>query len=344
MAFRATVGEGYGSPAIHTLGRVVTRLRGSPLLPRRARRHRIRCHLPTGGTEVEEGAAVLMAAMQNTDRPRVALVTGASRGIGKAVAVHLARAGFDVAIGARTLHEGEEREHSSTVAKSDTRALPGSLESTAEQVVSAGQRALPVYLDLLDRDSLAAATTAVLDQWGRIDVLVNNGRYVGPGHMDQVLDTPIELIDRHFEANVIAPIILTKLVLPLMVERGAGVIINLASASGTMDPPSPAGQGGWGLGYGASKAALHRVAGMLVVELKDRGIKAFNLSPGFIATERIALDMAEFGFDATKGAPPDVVGAVAAWLVTSPDAADRNGQWVEAQPLCRELGLLPDWP
>ena len=74
--------------------------------------------------------------------------------------------------------------------------------------------------------------------------------------MDQVMDTPIELIDRHFEANVIAPIILTKLVLPQMVDRGAGVIINLASASGTMDPPSPAGQGGWGLGYGASKAAL----------------------------------------------------------------------------------------
>jgi NAD(P)-dependent dehydrogenase (short-subunit alcohol dehydrogenase family) len=293
----------------------------------------------------DEGRTTLLATeFHNKDGQRVALVTGASRGIGKAIAIHLARAGFDVAIGARTLRDGEEREHSSTVARSDTTALPGSLESTATQIEAAGQRALPVYLDLLNRDSLAAATSAVLGQWGQINVLVNNGRYVGPGHMDQVMDTPIDLIDRHFEANVMAPIILTQLALPQMVDRGAGVIINLASASGTMDPPSPAGRGGWGLGYGASKAALHRVAGILAVELGDRGILAFNLSPGFIATERIALDMAQFGFDASKGAPADVVGAVAAWLATSPDAASRNGQWVEAQSVCRELSLLPGWP
>ncbi len=274
---------------------------------------------------------------------RVALVTGASRGIGKAIAVHLAQGGFDVAVGARTMHDGEQREHSSTVTKSDTRALPGSLASTAALVEQNGQEALPVFIDLLDRSSLASATAKVLEHWGRIDVLVNNGRYVGPGHMDLILDTPIELIDRHLEANVVAPIVLTKLVLPQMLERGHGVVINLASSSGTMDPPTPAGKGGWGLGYGASKAALHRMAGILAVELKDQGILAFNLSPGFIATERIAIDMGEFGFDVSKGAPADVVGAVAAWLVTSPDAIERNGQWIEAQPVCRELHLLPDW-
>jgi NAD(P)-dependent dehydrogenase (short-subunit alcohol dehydrogenase family) len=274
---------------------------------------------------------------------RVALVTGASRGIGKAIAIHLAQAGFDVAVGARTMHDGEQREHSSTVTKSDTRALPGSLTSTAALVEQKGQEALPVFIDLLDRSSLASATAKILEHWGRIDVLVNNGRYVGPGHMDLMLDTPIELIDRHLEANVVAPIILTKLVLPQMLERGDGVVVNLASSSGTMDPPTPAGKGGWGLGYGASKAALHRMAGILAVELKDQGILAFNLSPGFIATERIAIDMGEFGFDVSKGAPADVVGAVAAWLVTSPDAVDRNGQWIEAQPVCRELALLPGW-
>jgi NAD(P)-dependent dehydrogenase (short-subunit alcohol dehydrogenase family) len=273
----------------------------------------------------------------------VALVTGASRGIGKAIAVNLAQAGFDVALGARTLHDGEEREHSSTVTRSDTRALPGSLDSTALLVEATGRRALPVYLDLLDRVSLGAAVATVLERWGHIDVLVNNGRYVGPGHMDQLLDTPIELLERHFEANVLSPIVLAKLVLPPMVARGSGVIINLASASGAMDPPAPAGHGGWGLGYGASKAALHRVAGMLAVELGERGILAFNLSPGFIATERIAQDMGQFGFDAAKGAPADVVGAVAAWLATSPEAASRNGQWIEAQPFCRELGLVPGW-
>jgi NAD(P)-dependent dehydrogenase (short-subunit alcohol dehydrogenase family) len=184
----------------------------------------------------------------------------------------------------------------------------------------------------------------VLGRWDRVDVLVNNGRYVGPGHMDRILDTPVELIDRHLEANVIAPVVLAKLLLPQMVERAHGVVINLASSSGTMDPPAPAGQGGWGLGYGMSKAALHRLAGMLAVELGDRGIRAYNLSPGFIATERIAIDMGAFGFDARAGAPVDVVGAAATWLVTAPEAERRNGGWVEAQELCRQLGLVPGWP
>jgi NAD(P)-dependent dehydrogenase (short-subunit alcohol dehydrogenase family) len=278
-----------------------------------------------------------------SDRP-VALVTGASRGIGKAIAVHLAAAGHDVALAARTRHEGEPREHSSTVAASNTTPLPGSLDTTAALCERAGARALPVALDLLDRGSLGPAVDSVLERMGRIDVLVNNGRYVGPGHMDQLLDTPVDLLDRHLEANVMAPVILTKLVLPTMLERGGGVVINLASTSGTTDPAAPAGRGGWGLGYGMSKGALHRLAGILAVELGDRGIRAYNLSPGFIATERIAIDMAAFGFDVSTGAPADVVGAVAVWLVTDPAAPARNGQWIEAQEVCRTLGLLPGWP
>jgi NAD(P)-dependent dehydrogenase (short-subunit alcohol dehydrogenase family) len=186
-----------------------------------------------------------------TDR-KVALVTGASRGIGKAVAVHLARAGFDVALGARTLEEGEEREHSSTVKASNTTPLPGSLASTGTLVEAEGTRALAVYLDLLDRASMGAAVATVLERWGRIDVLVNNGRYIGPGHMDQFLETPIELHEKHLDANVLAPIILTRLVLPQMIERGEGHVVNVTSSAGASDPPAPAGQGGWGLGYAMS--------------------------------------------------------------------------------------------
>jgi NAD(P)-dependent dehydrogenase (short-subunit alcohol dehydrogenase family) len=274
---------------------------------------------------------------------KVALVTGASRGIGKAVAVHLAQAGFDVALGARTVHEGETREHSSTIKSSNTRPLPGSLDSTAALVEKAGGRALSVYLDLLDRASLGSSVATVVERWGRVDVLVNNGRYIGPGHMDQFIDTPVELLDRHLEANVMAPIILTQLVLPQMLGRGEGFIVNMTSSAGNMDPPAPAGSGGWGLGYGMSKGALHRLAGILRLELGDRGIVAYNLHPGFVTTERMVIDMAEFGFDASTGAPTDVVGAVTAWLVTAPEAKALNGTWIEAQDKCRELGLLPDW-
>jgi NAD(P)-dependent dehydrogenase (short-subunit alcohol dehydrogenase family) len=274
----------------------------------------------------------------------IALVTGASRGIGKAIAVHLARAGFDIAITARTVAEGEEREHSSTLRRSDTSALPGSLSTTAGQVEEAGRRALVLPADLTDRASVAAAARQVLDEWGSVDVLVNNGRYIGPGHMDYFEDTPLELLERHLEANVMAPLVLTKLVLPGMLERGSGVVVNVTSGAAYHDPPAPAGAGGWGLGYAISKGALHRIAGVLALELGARGIRAYNVQPGFIATERMAHDMGAFGFDSTAGAPPDVVGAVVVWLVTDPIAQELNGRNVEAQEVCRDLRLLPGWP
>lgn len=288
-----------------------------------------------------------------------ALVTGASRGIGKAIAVHLARAGLDVALTARTAAEGEQREHSSTLRRSDTSPLPGSLASTAALVQAAGARSLTVPADLTDRASVTGAADAVLAEWGRIDVLVNNGRYIGPGHMDHIEETPLELLELHLEANVMAPLALIKQVLPGMLARGSGCIVNITSGAGFHDPPAPAGAGGWGVGYGLSKAALHRVAGILHLETAGRGIRAFNVQPGFIATERMAQDMGAHGFDASGAAPPDVVGAVVAWLVTRPEAAEaviaggappppmrttRDGRNIEAQEVCRDLGLLPGWP
>jgi len=278
-----------------------------------------------------------------TDRG-VAFVTGASRGIGKAIAVHLAGRGYDVAITARTVADGEAREHSSTLHRSDTRPLPGSLTSTADLVRAEGVRTMTVPADLTDRASVTAAADAVIAEWGGVDVLVNNGRYVGPGHMDVFDETPLELLDAHLEANVMAPLALTKAVLPGMLERGSGTIVNITSGAAYADPPAAAGKGGWGLGYAISKGALHRVAGVLALELGDQGIRAYNVQPGFIATERMVQDMAAFGFDASTGAPPDVVGAVVAWLVTDPAAAEPNGRNLEAQDVCRELKLLPGWP
>jgi NAD(P)-dependent dehydrogenase (short-subunit alcohol dehydrogenase family) len=273
-----------------------------------------------------------------------AFVTGASRGIGKAIAVHLARAGFDVALTARTVNDGEEREHSSTLSRSDTSALPGSLSATAELVEEAGVRSLSIPADLTDRASVIAAADTVLAEWGPVDLLVNNGRYIGPGHMDRFEDTPLDLLDLHLEANVMSPLALTKRLLPGMLDRGAGTVVNISSGAAYQDPPAPAGEGGWGLGYAISKGALQRIAGILALELGGKGIHAYNVQPGFIATERMFQDMGNFSFDATTGAPPDVVGAVVAWLVTDPAAAEPNGRNIEAQDVCRELHLLAGWP
>ncbi|HKA03195.1 MAG TPA: SDR family oxidoreductase, partial [Acidimicrobiales bacterium] len=165
---------------------------------------------------------------------------------------------------------------------------------------------------------------------------------IGPGHMDQLLDTPISAIENHMQGNFFAPLVLVKLLAPAMIERGSGRIINVTSGSAVSDPLKPAGSGGWGISYGATKAALHRVAGTLAVEFEPYGILVFNLDPGYITTERIIQDMAKFGFN-PDGEPPAVFGAVAAWLATSDEAAQLNGQTVIAQQVCAERNLVPGW-
>ena len=239
------------------------------------------------------------------------------------------------------MNEGEEREHSSTLRASNTKPLPGSLSTTAALIEATGVRALALPADLLDRASLAAAATTVLERWGRVDVLVQNGRYIGPGHMDRFLDTPLELLEKQLQANVLAPLLLAKLFLPGMLERGEGRVLDITSAAAYGDPPRPAGEGGWGMGYGISKAAFQRVAGFLAVELGERGILCVNLQPGLIRTERLEADMGEFGFKG--GAPPDVMGAVVAWFATKQEAFAHNGETVEAQFFCHDHQLLPGW-
>jgi len=272
---------------------------------------------------------------------KVALVTGASRGIGKSVAQWLARGGYDVAITARTVHEGEVREHSSTLKASNARPLPGSLDATAALVEAEGQQALQVPADLTDYASLGAAVARVEERWGGIDVLVNNGRYIGPGHMDLMLETPIDLLEKQVQANVLAIVVLCKLVVPGMIARGGGTILNITSGSAYADPTQPAGKGGWGMGYGITKAGMHRIAGFLNAELGDQGIRAYNVQPNLIATERIAADMGEFGI--VGGAPADVMGAVCKWIVERPDEVPGNGVTIEAQYECWKRNLLPEW-
>src|SRR5688572_8957457 len=138
----------------------------------------------------------------------VAFVTGASRGIGRVCAIELANQGYDVAVTARTVNPGEAREHSSTIRASDLSPLPGSLSEVAASIREAGAQAMVIPADLLDPVSLGAAANTVLERWGRVDVVVHNGRYIGPGHMDRFMDVPVGLIDKQIQANVIAPLIL----------------------------------------------------------------------------------------------------------------------------------------
>src|SRR5512143_2203867 len=172
---------------------------------------------------------------------KVAFVTGASRGIGKGSAIALAEAGYDVVVTARTVQEGEKYNYNPSLTHTTAQAMPGSIQITADEVRKRGRQALAIRLDLLDRASIDAAVEQALREWGHIDLLLNNGIYQGPGVADRFLDLTDELVRRVFEGNVFAQIHVTQKVLPGMLERGQGIIINVTSTAGTTDPPVPTG-------------------------------------------------------------------------------------------------------
>ncbi|MDE3205004.1 MAG: SDR family oxidoreductase [Acidobacteriota bacterium] len=274
-----------------------------------------------------------------------ALVTGSSRGIGKVTALALAAAGFDVAVSGRTVNPGETRENTLTVHKSDRRPLPGSLTETADEIRSLGQEALLLPMDLTDRADVERAGQELLDTWGAVDLLVHNGRYIGPGLMDTFFDIPVDAYSLFFEAHFIAPVILTRMLLPGMLERGSGTIITTSSGAGITDqpPPAPAGQGGWSLAYAMAKASGHRLVHTLHVEFASQGIFCFNVDPGYVATERNKITVADYGREITGAAPPEAIGAVMAWLATSPDRSVLAGTTIDGQAFALERNLYPAW-
>jgi NAD(P)-dependent dehydrogenase (short-subunit alcohol dehydrogenase family) len=275
----------------------------------------------------------------------VAFITGASRGIGKATALALAERGYDLAISARTVTGAEQHEYSPTAQRSLRRAMPGSLDETARLASERGARVSALPMDLLDRESTRSAARAALAAFGRVDVLVNNAIYQGPGVMDRALELDLEHVSRVFLGNVTHQLLVVQELLPQMLARRNGAIVNLVSAAGMSDPPP--GSGAWGFAYGASKAALIRMAGVLASEHAGTGVSFFNLEPGLVLTE----SMREQGLTDELlravpggGAPPTVPAAVIAWLVTSPDAAKWHGKTLHAQAAARELRLVPGWP
>jgi NAD(P)-dependent dehydrogenase (short-subunit alcohol dehydrogenase family) len=279
----------------------------------------------------------------------IAFVTGASRGIGKAGALALAKAGYDVVVTARTVRPGEAHDYSSTSAEAGkTMALPGSLEETAAQIEKLGRRALPLKLDLLDRRTLDAAVEETLATWGRIDVLYNNGIYQGAGLMDPLMELPDDKLALVFEGNVFAQLHLTRLVLRQMIERGSGTVVNMTSNAGQFDPTNKPGSGGWGFAYGASKSAFHRLAAFIHVEHHDQGIRAYNIDPGYVPTE---AQLAMMGKDSeiykkhiAGGAPPEVPAQMLIWLLTTDEGRTRSGESFHAPSFVKKNGLLPGWP
>ena len=186
---------------------------------------------------------------------KVALVTGGSKGIGRACAYAFAEEGANVAVTGRTLHE---------------------LEATAAQVREIGTEALVCQSDFTDREQVARIVPSVLGQFGRIDILVNNAAIIHP-RIDLV-DLDDEVWYDVIEVNLNAAAMLTKAAIPSMVEQGGGTIINISSIGGRT--------GGRGRSaYRVTKSALISLTQSLAAELYEHGINVNAICPGGTDTE-----------------------------------------------------------
>lgn len=200
------------------------------------------------------------------DNKRIALVTGANKGIGLEIARQLAEAGVAVIIGSRDAARGEA-------------AVAG--------LAVQGLAATFVQLDVTDEASIAAAAAAIDAAHGRLDILVNNA-----GIFDFTDAAPgsasIPAVRKVLETNFLGALAVTQAMLPLLRKSAAGRIVNLSSSLGSLsvnsDPSSPYFAQRY-IGYNASKAALNMLTIQLTEELRDTGIVVNSVSPGFVKTD-----------------------------------------------------------
>ena len=274
---------------------------------------------------------------------KIVFVTGASRGIGRATALAFAREGYDVAISARSIDDGSLHQHQ--VIAPDGTPLTGSLRATAAAIEALGRKAWLVPLDLLDENSAKQAVEQVTRECGHIDVLVNNAIYQGSDLNSAFLDLSPETLDRVYRGYVQGPVTLTQGIARLMVAQGSGVIINVSSGAGEHNPPVPADKGGWGYAYGAGKAAVSRLSGVLNVELGSKGLRAYTVNPGVVATEALKATIGDQGIAALGGvaAPPEVPAEAILWLANSDHAGRYIKRTVDVQTLALDQYLVENW-
>ena len=269
--------------------------------------------------------------------PRVIMVTGASRGIGRAIALALAAQGHSLILTARSVDGGAKFSGTSLNDPLTGIELTGSVADVAQACQALGSRAIAVPMDLTVESSVLEAAETALSEFGVVDTFVSNAIYQGPGVNDWLQDLPIENLRRVIEGDAIAPMILLKKFLPGMLTSERGVFIHLTSGAASLVPKKPAGEGGWGVAYAMAKGAAHRIAGVMHAEYSPQGLRAYSLNPGHVTTEVMALRAQREGREVTGNGPEDV--AVAAqWLIDgSTEAAELSGQEVVSRDVIQRL-------
>ena len=247
-------------------------------------------------------------------KDKVTVITGASRGIGRALALGFAAEGAMVVAAARTQHAAP--------------GVPeGSLEDTVRQITDAGGKAVALVCDVSDETQVRALVKRAVAEAGNIDVLINNAGISAAGPIGELVTANW---DRVMAVNVRGPLLMCKYVLPGMMERRRGIVINITSRGAIWEQSES-------LAYGPSKAALDRFTLNLALDMKPYNIAVNGLGPGLIASEMTkGMDASQDRLGRTP-APPEEVVPAALWLAQQ-DATTFTGRIVHSD----EFGTT--WP
>lgn len=256
---------------------------------------------------------------------KVALVTGASRGIGKGCALELAAAGASVYITGRTTGAGQH-------------PLPGTVGATAEEITAVGGTAEAVACDHRDDAAVRTVFDQIAADHGRLDVLVNNA-FAIPDELTAMLpfwEVPISNWDDMMDVGTRSAYVASVLAAPVMIEQGDGLIANISS--------SGAVEYAWHVAYGVGKCALDRMTADCARELRDTGVSMVSVWPGFVRTERI--DMAvESGvelppsLDLSAAESPRFTGRAVTALAIDADRSRHTGKAVSARDMADAYGF-----
>lgn len=272
---------------------------------------------------------------QRTERTldgQVAVVTGASRGIGKGIALELGAAGATVYLTARTVDAG---------------ILPGTIGETAEEIAQLGGTAVPLRCDHHDDVAVQAVFERVREEQGRLDVLVNNvysAPDLAPWLGKPFWELPVAAWDEVIDIGVRSHYVAALFGVPMMLDAGHGLVVNISS-SGAVEYAH-------NLAYGIGKAALDRMTADMAHELRDRGIAVVSIWPGLVRTEVVMLGTrkdddgksvitlpGEGTFDVATVESPRFVGRGVVALAGDTHVMTRSGSAVTTATLAADYGF-----
>ncbi len=244
-------------------------------------------------------------------KDRVVFITGASRGIGRAVALACAREGADIVVAAKSDVETNPR-------------LPGTIHSVAKEVEALGRRALPIKLDVRDADACEAAVAQAAAHFGRLDVLVNNA---GALWWADVAGTPVKKFDLVMSINVRASFVLARAALPHMIERKWGHIV-------MMSPPVEANAVAFHGAYAVSKFGMTMIALAIAEEAKAHNVTANALWPATAIESYATINFGLGGPEFWRKA--DILADATLALVTKEPSARPGKAWIDEELLRSE--------